>query len=415
MTKSKFEIYKSIKSRISFSHKSLAMSNIIALDILTVVYKDVPSVRHLIYFFITHDLKNHIPGQSQKFFTMINLDRRADYYQIWDYVLKQKKDVHKADCNNFNKRFHFSPGSCIKAVFEILKATKGTPLSLYKKIYLMSRFAFYCNVIDTLEKIQPTVKDKYVAFSGVHPLEAILTLYFKKKNTPTYTLQHGLYYIFRKEIPLDALPYENFISDYHLCWGQYTKDEFEAYGIPSSSLLVAGYPREVERGKILSDNPIKNCTVLMARVAYDQSNQNLLSILASVKDKLQINVNLKLHPSLNFEEYKNICQKFGFKLIEQSMTIRETFTGTDAHFCIAVNTSAYYESYIYNRPCLRYCDEVIDNSIEIEEDDFYTEEQLTTAIQKYRNVKDWGSFFRHADKRLQYVIGLNINQYKDIL
>ena len=67
--------------------------------------------------------------------------------------------------------------------------------------------------------------------------------YFSKKQIETYSLQHGVYFIYKKSKPIDMLLYKNFIAHKHLCWGDYTKKEFSSYGIKESQLLIAGYPR----------------------------------------------------------------------------------------------------------------------------------------------------------------------------
>ena len=75
-------------------------------------------------------------------------------------------------------------------------------------------------------------------------LENLLTQFFKLRNIPTYSLQEGVYFIFKKNPPLDSVQYENFETDNLLCWGQFSIDEDVSYGISPRKLRLAGYPKK---------------------------------------------------------------------------------------------------------------------------------------------------------------------------
>lgn len=419
----KFEKYKEIKKEIATNYRGYALEKIIALDLIVEVYvKRKFTVKSFFSFIIKHRLplffsslnieKLNINEPSKTLFSM-GIYERKDYYEIWEYA-KSHVDNHLSfDFSNENNIKKFNINNIIRAWKMFGKTNR---LGLLAKFNLAAKLAFYLNIIDDLEQTAP-IAGKYCAFSSVHEHETILTLYFKKKGIPTYGLQHGLYTVFTRDIPFDAILYENFVSDYHLCWGQSTKDEFSGYGINSDSLIVAGYTRNIQRPSAPRKLNKKSCLVLLARFTYHETNMRLFEILKTISEKYKISFHLKLHPSLYMAEYypyyQTITEENNWILVAQETTVLGLLKEGGFGWSISVNTSAYYEAYIQYLPSLRFNDGTFENMVDVMQDDFSNQKELEERLSQipFNDTNSLRNYCKKVDEQLDYAIGINIDEY----
>ena len=325
--------------------------------------------------------------------TLFSIGRynRRDYDEILDYVSSNVINKKIINLNFCNDSFSFN----LKNLFSSYKyvINSHSNLNFFKKIHLFSKLVFYLNIFSDLKKISPKCK-KYCSFSSSHSIESVFTLYFNKINVETFNLQHGLFFMFKNYVSIDSINYQNFISKYQLCWGNYTKNEFNKYGYNNSRLIVAGYPRKYNRKKppnfILKDN----CLVFLARNDFNSSNIALIEILNKFSLKNKITFHLKLHPNLNFNFYQNYSSDF-IKIINGNKKISEILRKkNDFGWAISVNSAAYYESYMYNLICLRFNDGSFEDSVSIDNDIFTDLQSFTNKINKipFNNKKHYLDF-----------------------
>lgn len=403
--------YKQNKKHLKKRYKGYyQIEKILALDLASKIY--FPNKNRLFSIFrifFTYSFKdlNGFSGVNTLF--SIGDYNRKDYYEILNYV---KSNVHSHYVLDFSQRdykFSFNLSNTITAFYNVLLKTD---IPLKSRFLLAAKVNFYLNVICSLEKVDVNF-DKYCAFSSVHPLEAILSYYFQKRHIPTYSLQHGLYFIFEKNILFDSILYENFLSDYHFCWGQYSADELKKYGISENSLLVGGYPRKVERKKIPQTLNKAECILLLARKEFDETNMELLKILETFSKENNINITLKLHPSLSLDKYTAVAKANKWKIIDMNITLKEIFSSTEYGWSIAINTAAYYEAYLHYIPCLRYNDQSFEDSLGVFADTFYTYGELNQKLEHipFTNQLKLKEYFIESDRRLEYLIGFNVNNY----
>jgi hypothetical protein len=250
---------------------------------------------------------------------------------------------------------------------------------------------------------------KYLAFCGVLNVENLLTQFLQQKGIKTFSLQHGISFLYSKDVPIDSINYENFQSNILLCWGQYYIDEYYKYGIPSDKLIVAGYPKTVKKIALDTTNKFKSCLVLLARNQYDESNQKLLSILLNQYD---FEFHLKLHPSLNYEDYTKFAKNNNMKIINRSIKLVSCFTKNEYDFTIAVNTSSYYEALIHGKPCLRFYSEAFE--LMYGYDDIFSDNKgLEKALNKIKN--NITTYQEKINSVLDYTMGIGTDNNKTIL
>lgn len=422
----KFDIYKEIKNEIKFDYKGYSIEKIIAIDLILRIYihrnytlKSIVSfiIKKIVpHYFTTLDLKTLEKNSPSKTLFSMGIFKREDYYEIWESAKSHVKEKTSYDFSEQKSKIHFNIKN-IRRAWNIINRTKK--LSLLDKFWLAAKLTYYFNFIDDIEKLEP-VAGKYCAFSCVHDFETIFTFYFQKKGIPTYNLQHGIFTLFKKSVPLDAILYENFVSDYQLCWGESTKDVLMEYGINANALIVAGYPRKINRPPVPEKLNNNECIVLLARFSYHHSNMKLLSILEKLSEEDDINVHLKLHPSLFSPQflryYEEIAEKNRWTIEPDDVTLDKLLKNKMFGWSIAVNTTAYYEAWLEYLPCLRFNDGSFDDMVDVLDDTFKSFDELKRLYQTipFDNPGGLKSFFDEVNENLDYAIGIDTNKY-DIL
>ena len=315
---------------------------------------------------------------------------------------------------NISDKFRFPSFYNFSSFIKTYSRLKGTNLSIKQKLILASKTIYYINTIDSLSKIDFSFVKIYLAFCGTLDLENLLTQHLNNLNIKTYSLQHGLYFIYQKDIPIDCVNYENFESNFLLCWGNYTVEEYNKYGIPQRQLLVAGYPKETSREPIKNNNNYKRCLVLLTRTVYEYANKNLIELLTEYSKKTNIQFSFKLHPSLDNMYYEELTKsQHNFNILDNSKTLLSYLDNRDFDFAITINTTSYYEAIIKGIPSLQYNDGSYDDMYGCDKS-FSTIEELDSILQ---DIKGKSAFIyqNQIDEMLKYTMGLGTDKYYQII
>lgn len=349
------------------------------------------------------------------FFSFPEWTHRKDYLEISNYVRSQVPGAFFFRLSTLGRKLVFKPRHLRRAA----KLCRRLPLDFTGRLYMAAAVYNSLVMIDEAERrLRLTVK-KYVPFSCVIGIEHLLTQYFRKKGVPVYNLQHGVTFLYRKNVQ-DALEYTNMIADYHLAWGEYSRSELIKYGLDGRRILAAGYPRR--QAEIPVRRPRSHdCVVFLSRKHFDAANLALLSIIRSFQQSSRVKIcfHLKLHPSLNRGDYRkwvhDNCPDGGIDLLQDNMTLQEILSSTPVGFCVVVNSSTYYECYLHGLVALRYHSDDFDEEYAVADDLFSTKEEFARLLQAL-----YESFEQHfpADgirRGLQYVLGLPGNEYGRIL
>lgn len=395
--------YKKVKSSLEFYYKGYPIHNIHSVDIISLVYRKKKfKLRQMFNLFITNKIE--IPQDKPLLYSIGNYNRK-DYYELLEYV-RGNIDSNLLDLSDSKVKIKISIPNIYKAFRWVF--FKKVDLGLLFKISLMTTVTRTLNVIDALEASKISGVSKFCSFCSNLNDEAILDYFFQKRNVQTFTLQHGLWFIYDKP-PIDLIVYENLISNNLLCWGEYTKDEFSSYGIEKSRLIVAGYPKNIKPLTIVNhNNRKKRILVLFSRVLFDKNNLELAAILIKLKQDAEIE--FKLHPSLSSEKYIKLAKLHGFK-IAPSGTIQELLKTGNYDCSISYNTTAYYDSYINNCISLRYKDKDADNAIDVLNDSFSNLEELKNKMKLIKESQISMKLWEDVEKKLNYILGYGVNNY----
>ena len=403
-----FDKYQTIKQNLKYNYKSYPIEKIMSINLVILVYNRKSfRFKELAYFLLSQkiDIKT-----DKKVLFSIGPHRRADYYELLDFV-RDDIDSDLIDFLKIRKIFKFS----LKNIFISFKHifTKKIDLSFQSKISLFCSMTYVLNIIDDLEKNRLSKNlENFCSFCSTHNYEAILDYYFQKNKVKTYTLEHGIYFIM-DSYPIDAIAYEHMPANKLLCWGQYTKDEFMKYGISKDRIQVAGYPRNTKK---LNEKKVDNLKILVffARAQYNENNLKIIELLKELSKSMKIEVEFKLHPTLNYSFYENLAKENSFKMAENK-TIQELITTNNYFLSIVYNSTAYYDSYINNCISLRYKDINADHSIDVWDDGFSNVEELKSKIEFFKEKNSNQEFWNETEKKLEYILGFGINRYKEIL
>ena len=394
--------------QINSDYKGYNLQKILGIEVGLILLKGEKfSLKSIFKIFLSFSFKT-LESNCDSFF-ILGKHGRKDYKEIVDYVAAQ---LDESECCLFD--FNETPlkvNLSASNIFNFLKTIihlRG--LSWSNKLLLASKICFYKNNIDALEAVEFSKErcKNAVLFSSVHPWEAMFLYYFSKKKIETFSLQHGVYFIYKKSKPIDMLLYKNFIAHKHLCWGYYTKKEFSSYGINESQLLIAGYPRPTNQINIkISEG--KKCLVFLGRKELNQSNINLLNVLIDfIKDNKGYCFYLKLHPSSNSSDFDKYINDENFFILNNDKTLSEILSIDIYNYSICVYTTAYYEMFLKGLIAFRFHDDSSELSEGIQNDIFYD----TLGLRELFNSEVKKEL---VDEKLKYIIGYNINNYKKIL
>ncbi len=410
----KYACYRRIKSRLSCNYKQFNLGHLLAGDIEKIVYDHRPP------FQLKTIYGNFLTGLSPCFLnSSVNpllfslFKSRRDYKLLIDNIVKAFMEKQYTILTRYKTRFKFSAIVIIRAILFIL--CKRLALCWKANIYLISKTVFYMNSIHIFtakDFVFPQHLKTYIAFNSSFGIEAFLTQFFRLHALATYSLQHGIYYFFPPPVPREVVNYENMQADYLLCWGQYTIDEMLKFGITKQRLLLGGHPfyngpiEEVRRS-------FQSCLFLLARIKYDRTNKKILEVLKEFRDKYNIRITIRLHPSLDYNRYAQIAAGFHFEVDTINATVYDCLKSKAYDFTIAYNTSAYYESLAFGLMAFSYRDDSMEKYMTLG-DYFRNADELIRIIEKYKGM-DAGELDERINNFLNYTLGTNENNYFKLL
>lgn len=411
----KVEIFNQAREVFVFSYKSIKMNRVLAEDLFLLLnYNWKYGKGQIKGFFQRHEVETmQFDKTHQSVLATFGPYPRKDHANLYQQVMSRlDKRVASNNLMQMKRKYCFHLGTLIKVMTDAFpNINKISGVSFFQKILLLANCTMYCNTIDVLDRMDFTGVKKYLCQCHVLDLENLMTQFFKNKGVPTYSLVEAVYMIFKNYQNDGVIAYENFETDHLLLWGQYSKDEYVAWGINEKNLEVAGYPKEV-MVKSFKENPsMKRCMILLAGHAYVSTNLTLLEMLSKHTDEFEFYV--KPHPAA-VEYYQEVTSKYGMKLIPSNETIENCLLQEKFDWCVAVNTTVYYEALLRGVPCFRYYDGSFDLLPGCENDIFKNEKDLIRLIELYKK-REIDVYQREVDEMLEYTMGLGIDKYKEII
>lgn len=405
-----YQKYKELMRSIEYSYHGVELSHAIALRAWAVAKgEDTFKTSHYVKMFCAMDVKRLNLLSQNGLVSTFTENYRKDHFELYNKVINSLT-IKPTVTNLFELKNKVSLHLFVD-IYLILKVfckLRIIDIKLTDKIHLGIEYAYLVNTIKELDKLDFSKVKKYLCMCHVLSIENLLTQYFKNKNITTYSLQEGIYLVYKKNKVLGCIAYELFETDHLLCWGQYTKDEYINYGIESSRINVAGYPKINQLKPLDNKNKYKKCLVLLAGPIFGDVNDKLLKLLTDMRNDFEFT--LKSHPA-NYALMLAYANSNQFNIVPKSETVSACFESGRFDFCIAVNTTAYYEAWMAGIPCVRYYDDRFDNFAGF--DDLFSDKlEFQELIRNYRRKsKNEDEIIR----MLEYSIGFGINNYDDIL
>lgn len=398
------------------NHRGYRLRHVLASEIAMLAYGQIRfGLKSIIKLFAARKFDG-LPRVDHGMLAIVgpHYGKRREYQEIMAFVASRAQIGFFYNLDVAGWEPHISLGNLLKA-FRL--AMRAPALGFRERMLLWTIIAEKLNSIDVLDGIDLQHKS-LLAFSAVHSSEAMFVEYFHKRDRPTFSLHHGAYGLYRMDDkPIDMLAYDNLNADHHLCWGQFTKDEFTEYGIAPDRLLVAGYPR-VTRPL----HPVKEAVSALslvffcARWKFDEQNQKIIRMLSELLARWpgKFRVAIKPHPSLNFDMYREAAKRYGFEFVD-TMTIGELLQHDDYHVAITCNSNAYYDAYLNNRIALRFVDETNELTYPILGDDFTDAESLHGRLQEMKGRGVDQALWDVVRDRLTYLVGYGVDRYGELL
>lgn len=394
MDQTNFINYKTVKEKFNYIYKGYNLKYIIP-GYLNFVFdnRKITAKDTILAFLKSYEIFDLTKLLSLKCSILITfLIKRNDYLELAKATQLLFKDSEVVNIESLPyKKFMPFGLTYIKhfwlATYLIFAKKIGS--NFITKLYYIALTIKIFNLIKLVEKQKETTISKYICFNSAFREEAILTLFFQKRKIETISMQHGIFCDFKSRIPFDIINEENFIADKLLCWGQWTVDYLtQKLGIDRSRLILEGNPKykNIEIGKINQD--FKHCLVLLGRGYYLATNNKLLEVLTEFNQKHNnaIVFYIKKHPFLPDEEHREFANiEHNIIFLGKEHSTKDVLVSELVDFCIAVNTTAYYESLAMGKPCLRWTEEENEDFYGMD-DKFENLHQLELKIDEFRNM-----------------------------
>lgn len=350
---------------------------------------------------------------SDGLLTTFGRQNRKDHKEVYDYVWRRIRDFATYnDLNDMNDVRCFHPiliAIVISKVFISLLFEKR--ITFKEKAMLAANAVYYSNSIKSLESVDISGIKAYMSMYNATQLENLITQYMKKQGIPTYSLCEGVYFVEKEKTNIDSVNYMNLETEHLITWGQSVIDDFSEVGVPSTRMVVGGYPHELCPQPIRKDLQTKKGLVLLARQTYHDANERLLSILKDTEWGYE----LKCHPVSDINHYAEIAEKYHWGIVSSKETVSSCLATSNYDFAIAVNTTAYYEALMRGIPCLRFCDGSFTLQHGIESDAFSSLPEYIEAIATLKSTIQTDEYQQQVNNMLKYVMGVGIDNYRTIL
>lgn len=407
-----FTLYKKLKQKIDFVYRGVYINRVLALQCWDWANNYKFELRQLSCFYKAYDF-GFLKQIDSENVIYTDITRRKDHEATFLNIAQKVEDryciINKS--SGIDRVSHFNFYNILRAIWHVFTTMRLGPFS--KRLSIGGEICMIMNTIDALYDLHLPQIRCFTAYSIIHKTQNLLGQFFKTQNVKVIGLTHGVQIIYHKNVPIDALNYEN-LSAKCLVWGQMTKDEYMSYGIDERSLFVAGYPKNMTIRGVNKDNKMKNCLVLLCRNTYDNSNIRLLNILSNFSERYKFHV--KLHPSCDFEQYDNECSIRGFQLIPKDVSLLDCMDNSKYDFSIAVNTSSYYEIQAAGIPCLRYDDgSTYDLPKGNDNDRVANAKEFENAIKWLAERIEGGEIDSIIREALSYNLGYGIDKYREFL
>jgi hypothetical protein len=409
--------YLSLKERFNFIYKDVEYGKVLAFDLGMIAFKHLkPRInRETLYdLFFSVDISLLIKVCSENDKLMLCSMDRVDYKIQVDKTTENLSSVESILLENLDKKFKFNPIRIISSFYLSYKLLKGQE-SFFVMLFVASKIVFYKNIHHQLLHNFNGIKGKkLITFNSAVGAENLICQIFNINDGITFSLSHGFFVLYKDFIPIDIINGENIVAQKILVWGSDSVIDLNRnYKLSKERIVVAGnakYPSKTIKVK----QTFEKCIVLLGRPIYNVSNLEIIKILKkTILESPMISFDVKLHPSLNIELYKELCDQANIKVLEGNKSLIDIFGDDKYDFAIVNNSTAYYEAMYADMICFRY--ELSENEqFNGLVDRFLDSETLKNRIEYFANI-DSIKINSEVEVLLNTTLGMGINNYSQII
>ena len=336
--------YKQVKETLKgITYKDYPFDRILGSYIATYIWSNPLRKLRFLFYCIRYE---YSLGNGKGLLISIQSPRESYFSLLQDFVSKEQ--YSKSSIKNIHhkkkeyKDLFFIIVSFLKNFFKYYDNKRGLHFNVIILILIIN--AKY--LIDKLET-KKYKYDSYIAFNSSYLFESFLSFYFKKRGKKTQSIQHGMYFDYSNDPPLDIINYENICADELLCWGEYSRKQIYRYVHPSVKIIINGYPRKISYSN--GQEKSNKILVLLPREIYLKEIKDLLNILESVNE----DIILRPHPTLI-----EFIEKYAYKKenieINNETDLLQLFKKYAFKACIGFNSSSLFEAMIFRQNVIRY-------------------------------------------------------------
>lgn len=233
---------------------------------------------------------------------------RTDY----DYIPQKLYELLEPQCDYLETTEKLSAGQPFKTIMQLAKAfrlTRGYQVSAFQRLGCTLLIAKYLTSTNTLRPLLLKRK-KLVTFCDAQAPENLMAQIANSAKVRTFTTQHGQYRILdSSNMSPDAEAYSNFVSNYMLCWGEATRNEFIRAGFKSDQFIITGW---IKRWAIVSNHgkpTSRTLGVMLNGEGGRDSNIALLDAAKSIANTLGLPYIVRLHPWSKPSQYTHFLDE----------------------------------------------------------------------------------------------------------
>lgn len=193
-----------------------------------------------------------------------------------------------------------------------------------------------------LDKIKNIIS-KYkvlVVLCDVHPIDALVVQYAKKRGMKTITMQHG--HFNAKDRPW---VYSNSEADFFFLHGQYAFEEAIESGHSNTGLISVGMMNYIgiERKHLEYQASNKTFALILNGPGAKEDNEAMIRCANTICDIFELNYIVRAHPAIPVKEYENIIK---WEKCERVSTIEESINSllSQTQFTMVGNSTVFIES-----------------------------------------------------------------------
>lgn len=238
---------------------------------------------------------------------------RADY----DYIPERIRALLGTRCDYVESSERFSLIQFIHTLKKLPSSWRSTQGYPPKGLTRLGCALLIGKYRSTAERTFPSLlkrRHRLITFCDAQAPENLMAQMAHNFGIETFTNQHGQYRILdSSNISSDAEAYANFVSNYMLCWGEATREEFVRAGFKPEQFIITGWIKQWTNA--MPHPPRGVFGVMLNGENGNESNIALLYAARSIAASLNYRYIVRLHPWSKPRQYSqlldNRCTSIG--------------------------------------------------------------------------------------------------------